>query len=122
MIEDSIEEDKENSILDEEDEELDGSEAGTERRTSYTGTHTGTSMSYDDGSLMSGEDRRTSYAASTTGTLGTKEGTLAAESIMDSASGGESEGEEEQRGEPEDFGYNHQYGDVPLRWNLNLDR
>ncbi|KAL9039162.1 MAG: hypothetical protein Q9180_002695 [Flavoplaca navasiana] len=107
-----IEEDKENSILDEEDEELDGSEAGTERRTSYTGTYTGTSMSYDDGSLVSGEDRRTSYAASTTGTLGTKEGTLAAESIMDSASGGESEGEEERRGEPEDFGYNHQYGDA----------
>ncbi|KAL8807878.1 MAG: hypothetical protein Q9200_004491 [Gallowayella weberi] len=101
-----IEEDKENSILDEEDE--DGSEAGTERRTSYTGTFTGTSMSYDDGSVLSDDDdRRTSYAASTIGTLGTKEGTLAAESILDSASsGGESADEDHGRGEePSDAGY-----------------
>lgn len=107
-----IEEDKENSILDEEDEDVDGSEAGTERRTSYTGTYTGTSMSYDDGSVLSGDDRRTSYAASTNGTLGTKEGTLAAESIMDSASGGESEVEEERLDEQEGLGYNHRHGDA----------
>ncbi|KAL8996236.1 MAG: hypothetical protein Q9169_004214 [Polycauliona sp. 2 TL-2023] len=107
-----IEEDKENSILDEEDE--DGSEAGTERRTSYTGTYTGTSMSYDDASVMSGDDRRTSYAASTIGTLGTKEGTLATESIRDdSASGGESEAEEEQQQEESDVGgYSNGYGDA----------
>ncbi|KAL8847590.1 MAG: hypothetical protein Q9221_007367 [Calogaya cf. arnoldii] len=110
---DGMEEDKENSILDEEDEDVDGSEAGTERRTSYTGTFTGTSMSYDDGSVLSEDDKRTSYVASTIGTLGTKEGTLAAESIMDSASGGESEVEEEQRhDEHGDLGYDHHYGDA----------
>ena len=66
-------EDKENSILDEEDEDEDGSsEGGTERRTSYSGTYTGT-MSYGDGSTVSGDDRRTSYAPSTVGTVGTKE-------------------------------------------------
>ncbi|KAL8918413.1 MAG: hypothetical protein Q9172_005426 [Xanthocarpia lactea] len=107
-----IEEDKENSILDEEDEDVDGSEAGTERRTSYTGTYTGTSMSYEDGSVVSGDDRRTSYAASTIGTLGTKEGTLADEIIMDSASGGESEGEEERHNEGEDAGYSHHHGEA----------
>ncbi|KAL8652536.1 MAG: hypothetical protein Q9226_004234 [Calogaya cf. arnoldii] len=111
---DGMEEDKENSILDEEDEDVDGSEAGTERRTSYTGTFTGTSMSYDDGSVLSDDDKRTSYAASTIGTLGTKEGTLAVESVMDSASGGdESEVEEEQRrDEHGDLGYDHHYGDA----------
>ncbi|CAL8581715.1 hypothetical protein XPA_007401 [Xanthoria parietina] len=109
---DGIEEDKENSILDEEDEDVDGSEAGTERRTSYTGTYTGTSISYDDGSVLSGDDRRTSYAASTIGTLGTKQGTLAEESIRDSASGGESEGDEERHDEQEDLGYNHHHGEA----------
>ncbi|KAL8666104.1 MAG: hypothetical protein Q9168_007559 [Polycauliona sp. 1 TL-2023] len=105
-----IEEDKENSILDEEDE--DGSEAGTERRTSYTGTYTGTSMSYDDGSVISGDDRRTSYAASTIGTLGTKEGTLAAESVAD-YSASESGEEEQRREDPEDaVGYSNGYGDA----------
>ncbi|KAL9044023.1 MAG: hypothetical protein Q9214_002812 [Letrouitia sp. 1 TL-2023] len=70
--------DKENSILDEQEGEEDyaGSEAGTERRTSYTGTYTAT-MSYGDGSFVSGDDRRTSYASSTVGTVGTAEGTLA---------------------------------------------
>ncbi|KAL9612343.1 MAG: hypothetical protein Q9167_003076 [Letrouitia subvulpina] len=70
--------DKENSILDEQEGEEDyaGSEAGTERRTSYTGTYAGT-MSYGDGSFVSGDDRRTSYATSTVGTVGTAEGTLA---------------------------------------------
>lgn len=107
----AVEEDKENSILDEEDEDADGSEAGTERRTSYTGTYTGTSMSYDDGSVVSTNDRsrRTSYAPSTVGTLGTKEGDLAEEEEeLDSISGGVSGDEEDrhQHEEPEDVGYN----------------
>ncbi|KAL8725650.1 MAG: hypothetical protein Q9166_007227 [cf. Caloplaca sp. 2 TL-2023] len=108
---DGIEEDKENSILGEEDENFEGSEAGTERRTSYTGTYTGTSMSYDDGSVLSGDDKRTSYAASTIGTVGTKEGTLAEESIMDSASSDESESEEDRRDQPEYHGA-HDHGDM----------
>ena len=76
------EDDKENSVLDEEDEE--GSERGTERRTSYTGTeterrtsYTGTytgTGSYGTGSIVEGEDdRRTSFAASTIGTVGLRE-------------------------------------------------
>lgn len=82
------EEDKENSILDEENEDLDdidGSEAGTERRTSYSGTYTGT-MSYGDGSTVSGDDRRTSYAASTVGTIGTRDFAMAEEEQVDSES------------------------------------
>ena len=72
--------DKENSILDEEDEE--GSDAGTERRTSYTGTATDRVTSYGsagtgtrfygDESLAGDEDRRMSYEASTVGTVGFK--------------------------------------------------
>ena len=62
--------DKENSVLDEEDEEdVEGSQAGTERRTSYSGTYSGTG-SYVDGSTVDGDDKRTSYAASTVGTVG----------------------------------------------------
>ena len=79
--------DKENSILDEEDEEgaADGqtdrgSDVGTERRTSY-GTYTGDSMSYGTGSYGTGsvistddaDGRRTSYAPSTAGTIGTRD-------------------------------------------------
>lgn len=82
------EEDKENSILDEENEDLDdieGSEAGTERRTSYSGTYTGT-MSYGDGSTVSGDDRRTSYAASTVGTIGTRDYAMAEEEQVGSES------------------------------------
>ena len=77
--------DKENSILDEEDEDVDGecSEAGTERRTSYTGTYTGTG-SYVEGSIMSSDERRTSYAASTTGTVGNRDGVLEEEEEPDS--------------------------------------
>ena len=80
-----VEEDKENSILDEEDEDMDGSEAGTERRTSYTGTYAGTSTSYDNGSMVSteNESRRTSYAPSTVGTVGTTERDLAEEGNSD---------------------------------------
>ncbi len=64
---------KENSVLDEEDEEdVEGSEAGTERRTSYSGTYSGTG-SYGDGSTMTDDDKRTSYAASTIGTVGTRD-------------------------------------------------
>ena len=73
---------KENSVLDEEDEE--SSEGGTERRTSY-GTQTETERrgsygetytetgSYGTGSVIGGDDRTTSYAASTIGTVGAKE-------------------------------------------------
>lgn len=65
--------DKENSVLDEEDEEdVEGSEAGTERRTSYSGTYSGTG-SYGDGSTIPDDDKRTSYAASTIGTVGTRD-------------------------------------------------
>ena len=82
--------DKENSVLEEdEEEERDGSSDGTrtERQSSYTGTHTGTEISSSGytgtGSYISGtesyasgsvagdtEDRRTSYAVSTVGTVG----------------------------------------------------
>lgn len=77
-------EDKENSILDEVDEEdAEGSEAtterrtsytGTDRRTSYSGTYTGTG-SYGEGSIISSinGDKRDSYAASTVGTIGTRD-------------------------------------------------
>ena len=77
--------DKENSILDEEDEEEDvveGSEAETERRTSYTGTYTATG-SYGEGSVMSSDDRRASYAVSTIGTVGNRGG-LEEEEDLDS--------------------------------------
>lgn len=65
--------DKENSVLDEADEEdVEGSEAGTERRTSYSGTYSGTG-SYGDGSTIPDDDKRTSYTASTIGTVGTRD-------------------------------------------------
>lgn len=65
--------DKENSVLDEEDEEgSEGSQAGTERRTSYSGTYSGTG-SYGDGSTIADDEKRTSYAASTIGTVGTRD-------------------------------------------------
>lgn len=98
------EDDKENSVLDEEDEEADdaeGSEAGTERRTSYSGTYTATN-SYGDGSVVSADDRRTSYAPSTVGTIGTKDyamteddhGDSEPESIDEGEEDGEEDGEE----------------------------
>ncbi|MCJ1293404.1 hypothetical protein MMC34_004958 [Xylographa carneopallida] len=78
MYGDDVEEDKENSILDEEDED-NGSDGATERRTSlgtetdrktsYSGTYTGT-YSYGTGSVDGEDDRRHSYGASTVGTLG----------------------------------------------------
>ena len=67
--------DKENSILEHDDE---GSEAGTERRTSFSGTYADS-----DGSAVS----RPSYATSTVGTVGTRELPLTEE--------GEEEGESE---------------------------
>ncbi|KAL8775978.1 MAG: hypothetical protein Q9194_003458 [Teloschistes cf. exilis] len=108
------EEDKENSILDEADEDgVDGSDAATERRTSYTGTYTGTSVSYDDGSVVSSDGRRTSYAPSTVGTVGMTESGLAEEDEVDSASGSEHGGEGEDSG-PREFGYDgsHDHGDT----------
>ncbi|KAL8712629.1 MAG: hypothetical protein Q9220_003160 [cf. Caloplaca sp. 1 TL-2023] len=119
------EDNKENSILDEEDEEgdMDGSDAGTERRTSYTGTYTGTgsSMSYGSGSVVSGDDRRTSYAPSTTGTVGTKEGTLAEEeeeddddlrSLSDLEMNGEGRELQQQQDEPNEFISAHDFADA----------
>ncbi|KAL8824735.1 MAG: hypothetical protein Q9191_004853, partial [Dirinaria sp. TL-2023a] len=90
-------EDKENSILDEADEDAEegGTEAGTERRTSYTGTSSfADSLSYAGGgggssSIVSSNDdrRRPSYTTSTVGTVGTRDLPLTEE---------ESEGEEEE--------------------------
>ena len=94
------EDDKENSILDEEDEEgdVEGSETGTERRTSYTGTYTGTG-SYGEGSVTSGDDRRASYATSTIGTVGNREGILEEEEELDSEPESVHEDEPEAGGE-----------------------
>ena len=86
-------EDKENSVLDEADEQDgEGSQADTERRTSYSGTYTATG-SYGDGSLLSSrdDDKRVSYDASTVGTIGTKDFAITED--------GHSDEEEEQ--EPE---------------------
>ena len=63
--------DKENSMIDEQDEDVEGSEAGTERRTSYSGTYD--SLSYGDGSVISSQYRQPSYATSTVGTVGTRD-------------------------------------------------
>ncbi|MCJ1353270.1 MAG: hypothetical protein MMC33_003255 [Icmadophila ericetorum] len=70
--------DKENSVLDEEDEEGSetcterktsyGSYASTERKTSYTGTYSGTG-SYGMGSIVDDDGRSTSYAASVAGNV-----------------------------------------------------
>lgn len=80
-------EDKENSTLDEEDEDFDneGSQAGTERRTSYSGTYTGT-LSYGDGSTISADDRRSSYAHSNVGSVGAKSFAITDEDASDSDS------------------------------------
>ena len=94
MYADDDTEDKENSVLDEEDEDdLEGSEAGTERRTSYTGTYTTGTGSYGAGSTVSSDDynKRASYAASSTvGTVGTRDLALSEDGDRD---------EEEVRGE-----------------------
>ncbi|MCJ1388902.1 hypothetical protein MMC18_001753 [Xylographa bjoerkii] len=81
MYGDDVEEDKENSILDEEDEDG-GSDGATERRTSfstetdrktsYSGTYSGTG-SYGTGSVDGEGDARNSYGASTVGTVGQTE-------------------------------------------------
>ena len=92
------EEDKENSVLDEMDEEVEGSEAGTERRTSYSGTYTGTG-SYGEGSVMSSDDKRLSYEASTIGTVGTKDYSVTED--------GEGESESESAHEREGDGDRH---------------
>lgn len=103
------EEDKENSVLTEEDEDEEGSETGTERRTSYTGTYTDT-MSYGTGSVVSSDGRRTSYAPSTIDTIGTQDYPI----TEDGHGGEESEGEsidgEEEEHEPTDAGALTLYG------------
>ena len=90
----AVDDDKENSMIDEQDEDVDGSEAGTERRTSYSGTYD--SLSYGDGSVISSENRRPSYATSTVGTVGTRDRALT------------EDGEEEEREsetEPHEYGH-----------------
>lgn len=92
--------DKENSVLDEEDEEeVEGSEAGTERRVSYSDTYSGT-RSYGDGSTIPDDDKRTSYAASTIGTVGTRgfAGTEDGEDESQLESTHEEEGEQDEEG------------------------
>lgn len=93
-IDNDDDEDKENSILDEADEDAEegSSETGTERRTSYTGTSSfADSLGYTDGgsSIMSSSNdrRRPSYTTSTVGTVGTRDLPLTEE---------ESEDEEEE--------------------------
>jgi len=98
------EEDKENSMLGEMDEEVEGSEAGTERRTSYSGTYTGTG-SYGEGSTVSGDDKRLSYEASTIGNVGTKDHSMTedgedeSEAESTSEMGGDDEGQEQDMAE-----------------------
>ncbi|KKZ62564.1 hypothetical protein EMCG_02971 [[Emmonsia] crescens] len=72
---------KENEVVKEEDEEVSGdeSDAGTERRTSYTGTYTD-SMSYATGSTLSTTDRQSSYCSSTNGVVAAEPGTWDEES------------------------------------------
>lgn len=91
--------DKENSVLDEEDEEDAASEGGTERRTSYSGTYSGTG-SYGDGSTVPDDDKRSSYAASTIGTVGTRglAGTVDGEDESQLESAHEEDGEQDEEG------------------------
>ena len=102
----SGDEDKENSLMEEEDEEDENdarSDGSTERRTSYTGTYTG-SLSYGDGSSVSGDyERRTSYAPSTVGTLGMQE------EAHDESEGSEEIPLDHQTG-VQDFATNHGIG------------
>ena len=104
--------DKENSVLDEEDEEdVDGSEAGTERRTSYSGTYTGTG-SYGDGSTIPDDDKRTSYAASTIGTVGTRDFAMTEDGEDDSQLDSAHEEEAEQDGDELHLGRDAYHGDA----------
>ena len=89
------EEDKENSVLTEEDEDEEGSEIGTERRSSYTGTYTDT-MSYGTGSVVSSDGRRTSYAPSTVDTIGTKDYPITEDGHGEEPEGEFIDGEEEE--------------------------
>ncbi|MCJ1473705.1 hypothetical protein MMC13_002356 [Lambiella insularis] len=108
MYGDEIEEDKENSILDEEDEE-DGSDHATERRTSfgtetdrktsYSGTYTGTG-SYGTGSVDGDEQSRMSLAASTIGTVGQRGTEADAEEVESSQSVENFESEPSGEAEP----------------------
>ena len=88
------EDDKENSILGEEEEDIEGSEAGTERRTSFSGTFTD-SLSHGDGSVVSSNQREPSYATSTVGTVGTRDRPL--------MEVGEEEEQEESEHLPEEY-------------------
>ena len=95
---DDGDEDKENSILDEADEDAEGSsEAGTERRTSYTGTSFADNLSYADGSIMSSDRRRPSYTTSTVGTVGTRDLPLTEESEEEDEEGVQGGGVSQQQ-------------------------
>ena len=106
------EDDKENSVLDEEDEEdVEGSEAGTERRTSYSGTYSGTG-SYGDGSTIPDDDKRTSYAASTIGTVGTRDFAMSEDGNDDSQLGSTHAEELEPAGHELVLGRDAYHGDA----------
>ena len=105
------EEDKENSVLDEMDEEMEGSAAGTERRTSYSGTYTGTG-SYGEGSIVSGDDKRLSYEASTIGTVGTKDYSMPDDGEGEFEAESEHEGESNLDAEAPDPGEDGFEGDL----------
>ena len=87
--------DKENSMIDEQDEDVEGSDAGTERRTSYSGTYD--SLSYGEGSVISSQYRQPSYATSTVGTVGTRD--------LGVAEDGSEQGMEERGSESGHHGY-----------------
>ena len=93
----AVDDDKENSMIDEQDEDVEGSEAGTERRTSYSGAYD--SLSYGEDSVVSSENRRASYATSTVGTVGTKD--LAMTEEGDEAENQEPEVEHHDYGHPD---------------------
>ena len=90
---DGEEEDKENSILQEEEEE-EGSEIGTERGTSYTGIYTGTDLGTEScaSESVADDDPRFSYEASTIGTVG-------ARTAEDDEEGSGLEEEDDEQGE-----------------------
>ncbi|KAI4151973.1 MAG: hypothetical protein LQ340_003168 [Diploschistes diacapsis] len=95
--------DKENSVLEEEEEE--GSDGGTERRSSFTGTYATTDFGAESYATESAtdsavDDRRMSFAASSTvGTLGTGEPSVLED---DDAGSRVDEGQSESEGQESD--------------------
>ena len=109
--------DKENSVLEEEEDE-DGSDAGTERRSSYTGTYASTD--YGTGSYFTEsvtdsamDDGRTSIAASSTvGTLGVVEPSEVGEDLE--MRGGEQSDLEQEQGQGCEDDVEHNAGQIQL--------